>query len=376
MNKQSTPKNFSEFVRIRIEGMKNGSIRRKGNRYSKQTISSYIGFHSILTWFEISHPLSWENINDSMIEEFICFLEERGYLKKTINKNLAIMRSMLNCAMHEGYNFDNTILARFPQLQVKREDTSVGIYLTEDELQALFEMKLTKIEEKARDVFLVGCYTSQRFSDYSRIDRNCFSVNDGIVIITLTQQKTGREVSIPVLNDNLLRIFERWDYKLPAISISRLNFNMKKILKRLSEDVPSLRRERLTRMTVYKGRMEGRTDKQFRHTADGRVYLPRYMMVSSHTARRTGITLMYLSKVLDTREMMSISGHKTESVFNEYIKISGIEMATEIAHKIRDASTVQVTKSNLIQQLEELSVDQLSVLIEASKKMLRPSSSQ
>lgn len=369
MNRQSTPKDFSEFVRIRVEGMKNGSIRRKGNRYSRQTISSYMGFHSILTWFEAFHPLSWENINDAMIEEFICFLEERGYLKKTINKNLAIMRSMLNCALSEGCHFDDTILGRFPQLQVKKEDASVGIYLTEEELQALFEMKLTKIEEKARDVFLVGCYTSQRFSDYSRIDRSCFSVNDGIVIITLTQQKTGREVSIPVLNDNLLHIFERWNYKLPAISVSRLNFNMKKILMRLSESVPSLRREILTRLTVYKGRMESRIDKQFRHTADGRVYLPRYMMVSSHTARRTGITLMYLAKVLDTREMMSISGHKTESVFNEYIKISGIEMATEIARKIRDAATVHVTKSNLIQQLEELSVDQLSALVEASKKM-------
>lgn len=43
------------------------------------------------------------------------------------------------------------------------------IYLTEEELQALYEMPLEGKEETARDVFLVGCYTSQRFSDTERI---------------------------------------------------------------------------------------------------------------------------------------------------------------------------------------------------------------
>lgn len=192
---------FLIFVQNRAEGMKDGSIRRKGNRYSHQTNASYQGFHAVLTLFHAPHPLIWDRINDAMIEDFIRFLEDHGYLKKTINKNLAIMRAMLHCALNAGYEFDATIFDLFPCLQVKKEDAFSGIYLTEVEVQKLFERRLTKLEEKARDVFLVGCYTSQRFSDYSRINRNCFSINDGIVIITLTQQKTDREVSIPVLND-------------------------------------------------------------------------------------------------------------------------------------------------------------------------------
>lgn len=48
-------------------------------------------------------------------------------------------------------------------------------------------------------------YTSQRFSDYSRINESSFSTHDGINIITLTQEKTGTEVSIPIINDNLIR---------------------------------------------------------------------------------------------------------------------------------------------------------------------------
>ena len=44
-----------------------------------------------------------------------------------------------------------------------------------------------------------------------------------------------------------------------------------------------------------------------------------------------------MSKMLDSHEMMSISRHKTESVFNDYIKISGIEPATGIAQKVAKA---------------------------------------
>lgn len=66
-------------------------------------------------------------------------------------------------------------------------------------------MPLSGTEDKARDVFLAGCYTSQRFSDYSRITERNVSFHDGVDIITLTQQTTGTEGGrldddIPVLS--------------------------------------------------------------------------------------------------------------------------------------------------------------------------------
>ena len=91
-------------------------------------------------------------------------------------------------------------------------------------------MPLSGKEDKARDVFLVGCYTSQRFSDYSRITERNISFHDGVGIITLTQQKTGTEVSIPILNDNLIRIFEKYDYNLPYIHNNDLNEIIKVVL--------------------------------------------------------------------------------------------------------------------------------------------------
>ena len=76
---------------------------------------------------------------------------------------------------------------------------------------------------------------------------------------------------------------------------------------------------------------------------------------------------MYLSKMLDSHEMMSISGHKTESVFNDYIKISGIELATSIAKKVAKARQDAEVKSVLMERFRQMSAEQLAALLEQTK---------
>ena len=356
-----------DFVRKRLEGMKNGTIKRKGNNYTKQTLHAYTGFANILETFIKQHPFDWEDINERLIDEFVLYMENYGYMKKTINKNLAVFSAMLNTAFKEGFRFKTSVLDHFPKLHVTREDKVVEIYLTEEELQALYEMPLSGKEDKARDVILVGCYTSQRFSDYSRITERNISFHDGVGIITLTQQKTGTEVSIPILNDNLIRIFEKYDYNLPYIHNNDLNEIIKVVLKKLSESVPSLRQEMATKITLISQRMEEQNRVAFKRNEYGDILVPRYRLATTHTARRTGITLMYLSKMLDSHEMMSISGHKTESVFNDYIKISGIELATSIAKKVAKAKQEAEVKSVLLEQFGQMSAEQLAGLLELAK---------
>ena len=56
--------------------------------------------------------------------------------------------------------------------------------------------------------------------------------------------------------------------------------------------------------------------------------------MSSHTARRSGITNLYLRGTFDNFQMMSISGHKDEKTFSDYIKLSSDEVADIIAKKM------------------------------------------
>ncbi len=59
---------------------------------------------------------------------------------------------------------------------------------------------------------------------------------------------------------------------------------------------------------------------------------PRYALISSHTARRTGATLMYLAGV-DVYDIMTATGHKTISNLEKYIKVKADARALMMAKK-------------------------------------------
>ena len=107
-------------------------------------------------------------------------------------------------------------------------------------------------------------------------------------------------------------------------------------LKELSETVPTLARLERTVLTMKERAKEERGEVSFMRDAKGYVVKPRYDLVSSHTARRSGITNLYLTGLFDSFQMMSVSGHKDEKTFNEYIKLSSDEIADAIAKKLAE----------------------------------------
>ena len=86
--------------------------------------------------------------------------------------------------------------------------------------------------------------------------------------------------------------------------------------------------------------MEERGDAEFMRNDDGDVIKYRYDLVTSHTARRNGITNLYLTGLFDTVQMMSISGHKDQRTFFDYIKLSSGEIADKIMEKLRQTENV------------------------------------
>ena len=69
----------------------------------------------------------------------------------------------------------------------------------------------------------------------------------------------------------------------------------------------------------------------------GKVMMPRYDCVTTHTARRSGITNMYFFHKFTIVQMMHVSGHKTQKTFIDYIKLSSNEIANEIDAIIKGA---------------------------------------
>lgn len=145
------------------------------------------------------------------------------------------------------------------------------------------------------------------------------------------QQKTKTEVTIPILNENLITICEKYGYNIPKANAQVLNRYIKDILKDLAEQLPSLKEKVPTKLTMKQKEALRKEKKEPETDLNGNVIVPRYDCVTSHTARRTGITNMYLSHKYTILQMRHVSGHKTQKPFMDYIKLSSDEIADEIA---------------------------------------------
>lgn len=323
------------FLENFLEGIKNGRIKNKAENYTPNTCKVWSNFLGILKRFIQIYPFTWKDINKALADRFVSFMEKNGYMVTSINKYIICFKAMIQNAMDQELHNNPIALRAFSKKKIQETDKAKEIYLTKAELQALYEMPLEGLKDKVRDVFLVGCYTCQRFSDYARLEKENFTTTaKGTKVVRIVQEKTGNDVVIPILNDNLLHIAEKYGYDIPKVNDVILNRYIKQILKELSSTVPSLARKERTLLTMKEREKEKQGLVSFERDNKENVIKPRYELVSSHTARRSGITNLYLSGNFDTYQMMSISGHRDEKTFYEYIKLSSDEVADSIAKKM------------------------------------------
>lgn len=328
-----------------IQKMKNGEAviergQNVGEKYTKGTIKSYTNIQKVLQEFLKGRRLTWNDITKEWAIRFINFMEKRGLMKKTVNRYATTMKAVIMRAYDDGKHNDERARGYFVKRKIDKTDKATEIYLTADELQALYEMKLSGLKEQVRDIFLIGCYTCQRVSDYSKLKRENFTTTArGTQIIRLRQQKTGTEVQIPILSKNLITLAEKYDFNLPVIRDVIINRYIKTICKDLAASVPSLAVESPTILTMKEKDKEDKALRDggkplFKRNKAGVPVKAKYEMITTHTARRSGITLMYLSRKFDLRQMMHVSGHRDVASFNEYIKLSGDDVADEMSEKL------------------------------------------
>lgn len=332
------------YLESLIRGMKDGSIRiegkgrNKGERYTPNTIKMWQSLAGIIERYYQVKPFTWDCIDKKFASRFRAWMEDEGYMAKSINKYIGQFVALVNRAYDEGKHTNQAAANSFMKPAVDEAQKAAEIYLTADELNALYQMPLTGEKALVRDIFIVGCCTCQRVSDYSRIKKENFvTTAKGVKVVKIKQQKTQNFVTIPILDDKLTAIMEKYKYNLPTLPSGFdviLNRYIKEICKELAVSVPSLNDELPTILTMKERAKEERGEVTFKRDEAGRVVKPRYELVTSHTARRTGITNLYLTGKFDVYQMMHISGHKEAKTFREYIKLSGDEMAEQIAEKM------------------------------------------
>ena len=141
-----------------------------------------------------------------------------------------------------------------------------------------------------------------RFSDYSRIAPDW--VKDGKIY--WIEEKIGNRDCIP-LSSAAKEILDRYDGYAPQLTQQKFNLYLKLMCKEagLTEKIPVSKTIGTQKMTEYKEKWE---------------------LVSSHTARRTGATLLIKASA-PAAWVMRITGHKSERSFWRYIRLSKEENA-------------------------------------------------
>lgn len=305
-----------DLIHEYIKGMYSGKKKTKQKtNYDEETIKAYISFKKMWdeleVYFEVKYVVTDISMEfESELHEF--FNDEKEYSPNTKGK----MIKMLKCIMHDfiDLEFENiykskkagieTVLSEGDVLYIEKQldkiikpnSKPINIALDTIELQSIFKLEFTNKPhlDRARDIFLTGCYTGLRHSDYSRIKPEHIN-KQYIQIIPI---KTKDTVNIP-LRPELEKILSKWDYAIPEMTSQELGRYIKEI-GQMSGIISKVE------IIEIKGNRKEITTKS------------KFEMITSHTARRSFATNMYYDG-MNPIDIMKITGHKKLDTFQKYI---------------------------------------------------------
>ena len=140
-----------------------------------------------------------------------------------------------------------------------------------------------------------------RYSNYSKIKKNDI-VDDHIKVRDV--KDNSKQLNIP-LNDYSSYLLKKYDYRLPKITNQKFNEYIKEVIEKVGYTKEIKKTSKLGNEIIE-------------------TVMPFYKRISSHTARRSFITIMKTQKVPD-KVIMGYTGHKSLEVFNQYYKPNEIE---------------------------------------------------
>lgn len=337
----NVPQEPIELLKYKIARMEDGTHRCNGRRFEQGTINQWKSFVPLVVRFHKQcRAIDFEEIDGVFWDTLKNYLEDvEGHMPSSINKTLAKFRAYFVYAKSCGLPLNDKALITYKKIPVRPDERKAKTYLNEAELQALYNMPLTGLKEQVRDIFMLGCYLGQRVSDYNYLTRGDFRLSSSgrFQVVAFTQEKTDNAVVVPILYDNVYKIAEKYDYKFPRISEVIINRYIKDIVQELSASVPSLATNMRTALDNKEQKLEAQGKVEYVRDEKGYVIKPRYELITTHTARRSCITNLYLKNIFTTAQLMSISGHKSESAFYEYICCSSDEIADRIAEIAENA---------------------------------------
>lgn len=340
VNKHREDMTLNRYISQYISETASGNrLTDKGAIYAKSTVKSIRQALRQLEYFQhdTGRIFNFDDIDMKFHRDYTAWLRNKDYSINTIGKCITQLKVIMHASSTEGYHNNN----RWKDKRFKGPRTEVdSIYLTRRDLMAIRNADISGLSpghKTARDIFMVGVWTAQRISDYNNIRKDNISTievrtitdkadpkNPGktiaeietrkVHVITIRQKKTGIKVAVPCSSE-LKAILEEYDFQMPHLEDNVINRYIKNVAKAagLTEKIDIIK----TNGGIRK-----------------KVSIEKYKLIHTHTARRTGATLMYLSG-MDVYDIIRITGHTSPSMLRKYIKADELEVVEKIAEKYK-----------------------------------------
>ena len=302
---------FNDFISQYIEECASGDRKKKDStlNVAPGTVKSFRGFFAQLKAYQEERHIiiDFPDITVAFYEDFKRFMLDKKYSPNTIARITKILKMMCYAAervkLFDAKDIRTSVLAHPKDVD--------NVYLSDERIQELYDLDLSNHEawEKVRDVFVVGCLTGQRVSDYKRINKGMIvELSDGHKYIKLKQEKTRKIVFIP-LDYRAEAILDKYNGVLPKLFDQKINDYIKKVGEMLGWT-------EIVEMDEQRGSMEYTAKRRF---CD---------LIKTHTARRSFATNMYRAGA-SLSSIMAITGHGSEEQLRVYLKLTDEEKAIE-----------------------------------------------
>lgn len=340
---------------------------KKKTRLADGTINAFRNLRVALRDYETQRgrQIDFKDVTQAFLDDFVFFLfHERTYADgraritrpNTCFTYITALKTLMAIALHEGLHQNSSYEQGTFSIERGSAD---NIYLTEEQLSALYHTDFTDEEtlkglvngiqneeeqavmrhrlfearqrkrhrqyyQEYKDLFVVGCLTGQRYSDYHRISTEMIRASGGFKFIDITQKKTGKRVLIP-LDARVEEILKRHGGRVKPHGINSMTKGLKDIGLLMGWTHNAGIKE-------YRGTQKLPTTKRF---CD---------LIATHTARRTWATNAYKNHV-PLSSIMAVTGHASEAMLRKYLKLNEEEKGLCAARDLQKSGFLKVSRS-------------------------------
>lgn len=301
--KKNMPDDFLKYAKQWLKEKAPKWKTGHGKTMSEDLISQYEGFLSIFKSFR--DRLDFSEIDNDILQDFADYLSNNGYSKKTVTRHLGRFRFFCLRAESDKKEIDKTV---YDKVYVDGRETS-DVFLTMDEIESVYNLDFADdILDACRDTFVLSCLSGLRVSDaMGRLDDGSIQENR----ITLTTTKTGQQVWIPI-HPLVKKILDKRGGLLPMkVSHKTYNLKIKEICRLANIDFH-------TQGNLW--------DDEKQRKVFGTY--PKWMLVSSHTARRSLAT--FLKGKVSDETIAAIMGWRSTAMVKTYDKTTLEDHAVKV----------------------------------------------